>query len=293
MINRYSLKKHPLGFYEIHPKPSVAELSEYYAKKYYQENSGSYKHKYSNEELQYIKVQADIALATIKKYHVMTNMNLLDLGCGEGFFAKAFDEANWKTTLVDFSDDGLRRHNPTLLRHFTQSDLLTYIEKNSKNIQSFDLINLDNVLEHVIDPIGLLSLLRLYMNSNAILRIEVPNDFSAFQDLLVDLGCTDKTWINPLEHLSYFNTHSLKALLKSQGFELVSLQTDFAIEQFLVNQYSNYSKNRGLGKEAHRARVIVTNYIAGQGLDNMITYQEAAANLDFGRLITAYVRVIH
>ena len=290
MTNRYLVKKHPIGFYEIHPKPSVTELREHYAKKYYQESSGSYQHKYSNEELQYFDVSAHLALATIKKYHATTIMSLLDLGCGEGFFAKAFIEENWKTTLVDFSDDGLRRHNPSLLEYFTQSELLSYIEKNRKDIQSFGLINLDNVLEHVIDPVELLGMLKLNMHPSAVLRIEVPNDFSTFQDLLVDLGCTDKTWICPPEHLSYFNTRSLKALIESQGFELISLQTDFPIEQFLISEHSNYWKNRGLGKEAHRTRVTVTNYMAEQGLDKVITYQEAAANLEFGRLITAYVR---
>ena len=290
MTNKYSVKKNPIGFYEIYPKPSVTELSEHYAKKYYQENSGSYQSEYSKEELQYFNVSAELALATINKYQSSTITNLLDLGCGEGFFAKAFSKVNWKTTLVDFSDDGVRRHNPSLLGCFAQADLLTYIEKNSKDIQSFGLINLDNVLEHVIDPIELLGMLKLYMHPSAVLRIEVPNDFSAFQNLLVDLGCTDKTWINPPEHLSYFNTHSLKELLESQGFELFSLQADFPIEQFLLSEHSNYWKNRGLGRDAHRARVKVTNYMAELGLDKMITYQEAAANLEFGRLITAYVR---
>jgi hypothetical protein len=119
----------------------------------------------------------------------------------------------------------------------------------------------------------------------------VPNDFSSFQDLLVELGCTEETWVSPPEHLSYFNTASLKALIENQGFELVSLQADFPIEQFLVNEHSNYWKNRELGKGAHRTRVIVTNYLANKDLDRLIDYQEAAADLEFGRVITAYIRV--
>lgn len=291
MTNKYSLKKHPLGFYEISPKPSATELSEHYANKYYQEMSGSYQHNYSNEELQYFNVSAEIALATIRKYQTSITPNLLDLGCGEGFLANFFSTANWKTTLVDFSDDGLRRHNPSLIGNFIQADLTTYIEKNRENIEAFGLINLDNVLEHVLDPVGLLASLKSYMHSNALLRIEVPNDFSSFQDLLVELGCTEETWVSPPEHLSYFNTAGLKALIENQGFELVSLQADFPIEQFLVNEHSNYWKNRELGKGAHRTRVIVTNYLANKDLDRLIDYQEAAADLEFGRSLTAYIRV--
>ena len=291
MRNKFSLKKNALGYYEISPKPSVMELSQHYAQKYYQDSGGSYRHNYSEEELRYFDLSGEIAFATLRKYQTSTTPNLLDLGCGEGFFANVFSRANWKTTLVDFSDDGLRRHNPSLIGNFIQADLTTYIERNRENIEAFGLINLDNVLEHVLDPVGLLASLKSYMHSNALLRIEVPNDFSSFQDLLVELGCTKETWVDPLEHLSYFNTASLKALVENQGFELVSLQADFPIEQFLVNEHSNYWKNRELGKGAHRTRVIVTNYLANKDLDRLIDYQEAAADLEFGRLLTAYVRV--
>jgi hypothetical protein len=291
MTNKYSLKKHALGFYEVHPKPSLTELSEHYAQKYYQESHGSYELNYSNEELRYFDVCGEIALATIHKYQASITPNLLDLGCGEGFFGNVFSKANWKTTLVDFSDDGLRRHNPSLLGHFTQSDLFSYIGENCKEIESFGLINLDNVLEHVLDPIGLLGILKSNMHPSSLLRVEVPNDFSSFQDLLVKLGCTGETWVGPPEHLSYFNNTSLKAVLENQGFEMVSLQADYPIEQFLVNEHSNYWKNRKLGKGAHLTRVLVTNFLARKSLDRLIDYQEAAADLEFGRVLTAYVRI--
>lgn len=291
MINKFSLKKQPLGYYEVSPKPSVIELSQHYEQKYYQENSGSYQNDYSEDELRYFQLSAEIALATLRKYEISTTPNLLDLGCGEGFFANSFSRKNWKTTLVDFSDDGLRRHNPSLIGNFIKADLTTYIENNQETIEGFGLINLDNVLEHVLDPDALLSSLKTCLHSTAVLRIEVPNDFSSFQDLLVSLGCTEETWVSPPEHLTYFNTASLKAFIESKGFELVSLQSDFPIEQFLINEHSNYWKNRELGKGAHRARVIVTNYLASKDLDRLIDYQEAAADLEFGRLLTAYVRI--
>ena len=291
MSYKFSLKKHSLGYYEVSPKPSVIELRQHYEKKYYQENNSFYQHDYSEEELRYFQLSGEIALATLRKYQISTTPNLLDLGCVEGFFANSFSRKNWKTTLVDFSDDGVRRHNPSLIGSFIKADLTTYIEKNQENIEEFGLINLDNVLEHVLDPAALLSSLKSCVHYNAILRIEVPNDFSSFQDLLINLDCTEETWVSPPEHLTYFNTASLKAFIESQGFELVSLQSDFPIEQFLINEHSNYWKNRELGKGAHRARVIVSNYLASKDLGRLIDYQEAAADLEFGRLLTAYVRV--
>ena len=58
------------------------------------------------------------------------------------------------------SDDGLSRHNPSLLENFIQSDLITYIENKREELSVFDVINLGHVLEHVIDPVGLLSNLK-------------------------------------------------------------------------------------------------------------------------------------
>ena len=291
MNEKFSIIKNPLGFFEVHPKPLTSELRKYYAKKYYQESNGSYAYSYSKDELQYFKVSAEIALRTIYRFLTPKTFKLLDLGCGEGFFADFFCREGWEASLVDFSDNGLKRHNPALLENFVQTDVIKYAEEAKKHLKTFDVINLDNVLEHVIDPIKLLRNLKSKMSDDAILRIEVPNDFSAFQSLLTNLNCTEETWISPPEHLSYFNANSLKALLANQGFVLLSLQADFPIEQFLINKHSNYFKNRDFGRDAHLTRVKVSNYLADKNLDRMIDYQEAAADLEFGRQLTAYVKI--
>ena len=288
---KFSLVKNPTGFYEVNPKPTMIELSEHYAKKYYQQNHGSYSHTYSGEELRYFKVCGRLALKTLLRFSTPKNKKLLDLGCGEGFFSDLFFKEGWKVNLVDFSDDGLKRHNPSLLENFLQSDLVAYLDNEKERLKVFDLINLDNVLEHVIDPIKLLGTIKSNMSSDAILRIQVPNDFSSFQNLLKNLKYTEETWVCPPEHLSYFNANSLKSLIDNQGFDLLSLQADFPIEQFLINEHSNYWRDRKLGKGAHLTRITVTNYLAEKSLDRMIDYQEAAADLEFGRTLTAYVRV--
>ena len=293
MSKKFSLVKHALGYYEVTPKPSIDELNEYYSKKYFQQNNSVYEQTYSEEELRYFNVDAELAIKTIQRFSKFSKRQLLDLGSGEGFFANYFYKQGWKVNLVDFSDDGLQRHNPSLLPNFEQADLLTYLDSKKEEIKAFDLINLDNVLEHVIDPIDLLRKLKNHMSSDALLRIEIPNDFSPFQSLLTNMGCIEENWVLPPEHLNYFNSSSLKSLLESEGFNLLSLQADFPIELFLLNKHSNYWKNRSLGKDAHLTRVLVTNYMAETNIERMIDYQEAAADLEFGRLLTAYVKVAY
>lgn len=285
-----NLRQTEHGYYEIHPKPSLQELKEHYEKKYYQEGCGSYQAHYEEHELHYLTSEAKLAEITVERY-ANCQRSLLDIGCGEGYFSQVFLSQGWEVTCCDFSESGINQHNPSLAPHFIQGDIFNILETMSSEGKDFGLLNLDNVLEHVIDPVGLLHQMRELMSAESVARIEVPNDFSAFQELLVDKGLTNVTWIHPLEHLSYFNSASLKRLLESAGFELLSLQADFPIEQFLVNPNSNYYKDRSLGRSAHETRMLCTSYLVERGAEHYIDYCEAAAKLDYGRQLIAYVKV--
>ncbi|WP_412775779.1 class I SAM-dependent methyltransferase [Thalassospira lucentensis] len=288
MSKKNSLQKNKFGYLEIVPKPQISELKMHYQDKYYQQNRSVYEQSYSEDELLYFENEAELCYGTLRK-HRAVDKKLLDVGCGEGFLAKYFLDRGWDVRCVDFSNYGITRHNPALLPHFQQGDLLEYIDEQAANDCRYSFVNLDNVLEHVLDPEALLEALKKIMDEKSVARIEVPNDFSSFQQLVVDLDCTEQTWISPPEHLSYFNKDSLKSLLNGMGFKIVSLQADFPIELFLLNENSNYWRDRGLGKAAHKARVICSNYLAGQSISSYIDYREAAAELEFGRILTAYV----
>jgi 2-polyprenyl-3-methyl-5-hydroxy-6-metoxy-1,4-benzoquinol methylase len=289
MGKKYTLVRNAIGFFEVEPKPCIEDLQKHYSNKYYQNSHGSYEKSYSESQLKYFLNEGELALKTLKRYAVDTKSSLLDLGCGEGFFASCFKSFGWEVKCVDFSNDGISRHNPSLLPNFTESDLLTYLNSHGSEISKYGLINLDNVLEHLVDPIAMIRTLRGLIKAKTVVRIEVPNDFSSFQSLLVKRGCTEETWVVLPDHLSYFNKDSLLALLESEGFKVRSCQADFPIEQFLLNDHTNYWKDRSLGSAANLARVVVTNYMVEMNIDRLIDYREAAADLEFGRELTVYV----
>lgn len=289
-IKGHSIERNERGFYEISKKPTEAELEAHYREKYYQNASGSYQTLYSEEELAFFQNQAKLCEETILKSD-LKDKKLLDIGCGEGFLCMYFKNQGWTVRCVDFSDFGIRSHNPGVLPFFEQANILTYLDDFNTSVFAPSFVNLDNVLEHVIDPVELLKKVKRVMGPGSIARIEVPNDFSAFQELLLELGCTSETWVNPPEHLNYFNKASLTALLETLGFEIVSLQADYPVEQFLLNEHSNYSGHPDRGKAAHLARVRVTNYLAERNISRLVEYHEAAADLDFGRVLTAYARL--
>lgn len=283
------VKKNKHDFYEISNKPSNSDLVSYYAKKYYQEPTGQYQTGYSEDELTYFFNKGKVCLSTVGK--VNTDIaSLFEIGCGEGFFADFFFQKNIKNIVLnDFSDFGLQTFNPHLLQFLKKIDVCEHIDKMMKTGKYFDLISMDNVLEHVIDPEFLLNSIKSLMHEKSVLRITVPNDFSSFQNMLVREGLTKETWVSPPDHLSYFNSSNLVMFCKSIGFEVHSAQCDFPIELFLANEHSDYYEDRSRGKSAHRARVMCSNYLVNEDIDSFISMSECSAKLQYGRNVTVYL----
>jgi len=281
-----SLKKHEFGFLQVNPLPTLDSLKNFYAEKYYQNSvSSTYSKEYSAEEKDFFNNKAIIASYILDK----PTGSLFDVGCGEGFFPAFFHEHGWTIYGCDFSSFGIEKFNPQLLPFFKQGDIYDVLDSTIKSGQKFDLVNLSNVLEHVIDPIGMLSSLKSLLNPGGLLRICVPNDYSKFQTILVENKCTSDTWYIPPEHLNYFNSDSLRNTLEKSGFDIKKVLCGFPIEMFLLNEHSNYWADRTKGKAAHKTRVIVENHLISQNLNAYIDYCEAAGRLGFGRELTAFV----
>ena len=83
----------------------------------------------------------------------------------------------------------------------------------------FDLITMGHVLEHLPDALEMLEMCRVMLTRKGLLFIEVPN------------LCQPQVQLEPYwtaQHLWYFSTHALEALLMKAGFEVVETQlTDY------------------------------------------------------------------
>ena len=87
----------------------------------------------------------------------------------------------------------------------------------------YDFINLDQVLEHVADPPGLLEHLKTGLAEGGLLRISVPDGRDIKRKLMVENWTADKDdpdsmyEIAPLEHINCFTNYSLTRLASSVG----------------------------------------------------------------------------
>ncbi len=279
--------KDSLGFYRIKVLPSKQELTEYYGKKYYQQDE-HYQHTYSTEELTYITNKIAQKYHEIMKFvPANTPLRMLDIGCGEGWTLKYFKEKNWDVLGIDLSDYGVRNHNPELSDFVIKGDLEVLLAELQDKKEYFDLILTDNVIEHVGDPLNVIQLLHSLTEPGGLLLIEVPNDFSDIQKHLFNTGKVSRPyWVSPPDHLSYFDKDGLNALCEKVGWKTLMNMTDFPIEMFLFNQQSNYVENNKVGKPCHLARIELENIFHSKGVEEANRFYEAAANLGLGRVIT-------
>ena len=284
--------KSEYGYFSIKDLPTQKELEKHYSEKYYQEDSIQYSHEYSNDELKYFEYTAEAAQYIFKNLYYCENNSLLDIGTGEGFFASSFFHNKWNVTTLDYSNYGISNHNADLADTLIQGDIFSSLKNLCAQKQnSFSFINLSNILEHVLDPIELLKTLKLLLAKESLLRISVPNDYSEFQNFLLDKDYSSNTWLCPPDHLHYFTFESLSNLLVSLGYEVVVSMGEFPIELFLTNEASNYVKNREVGKFAHKSRIEVDNFLFEQGIDKYINYYKASAEIGLSRQVVIYARV--
>lgn len=288
------LIKHQLGYWEIAAKPTSTELEQYYADKYYQEAQGSYELEYSEAELRYFRAKLEQRDAILRRYLPASNegaKRLLDVGCGEGYALAYFRKQGWSAKGLDFSSAGVSSKNPDCLDALVTGDVFTLLQSEITAGAAYDVVWLQNVLEHVIDPLDLLKSLRSLVASGGLAVVTVPNDCSAIQRGALDHGHIESAfWVVPPDHLSYFDHISLVNAASETGWECAEMLGDFPVDWFLFHPGSNYVRDKSAGKAAHRARVQLENIIHEQPIDDVLRFWSAAAKLGIVRNITAFLR---
>ncbi|MCX6760664.1 MAG: bifunctional glycosyltransferase/class I SAM-dependent methyltransferase [Candidatus Nealsonbacteria bacterium] len=136
--------------------------------------------------------------------------NLLDVGTATGFFMEIADKRGWKTKGVEFSEYAAQKARDKKLDVRTGTLENAGLEENS-----FNLVTLWDVVEHLSNPKATLSSVYRVLKKDGLIAINTPDSGSFFARIL------NKRWhlIVPPEHLFLFSQKSLAKLLKEIGFE--------------------------------------------------------------------------
>lgn len=144
---------------------------------------------------------------------------LLDVGCGAGFFLKLASQTGYTVKGVEISPYAVdyARHNlglPVFMGELGDADFAP---------ESFDIITLWHILEHVRDPKAFLAQVNRLLKEKGLLAVEVPNIGSS-----VARGAgTNWELMAPKEHFYYFDAVTLQRYLEESGFTIIKTQTFF------------------------------------------------------------------
>jgi 2-polyprenyl-3-methyl-5-hydroxy-6-metoxy-1,4-benzoquinol methylase len=146
---------------------------------------------------------------------------ILDIGCGDGSLLKFLKDSGWQTYGVEFQDS-----SSLYARDVLGLDVFSgRFEEAIYPEDSFDVITLFHVLEHLSNPSGTLKKARSLLHKDGFLLIEVPN-FHSFEAKIFR-----SKWVGisaPL-HLYHFTPRTLQTMLKSCG--LIPVEVGFIPDQ--------------------------------------------------------------
>ena len=283
------LVRNPDGYYEVEPKPSADALAAFYRDRYYGSRDGrsQYAFSYTEEELEHKRISP----AEAERVHGGPPGRLLEVGVGEGFTLDWFAARGWEVRGIDYTDEGLREFFPERLDRLTTGDALELLDRIVQSGERFDLVICNNVIEHVLDPRGLLQRLRGVVAEGGLLRLVAPNDGSWLQHEAVARGLAEpEFWVNAPEHLSYFDAQSLRRVLENNGWAVQDLLAEFPVDLFLLNPDSAYTREKSKGRNCHFARVAFETALYRRSLDELITFRRGCAAAGVGRDLVAYAR---
>jgi predicted SAM-dependent methyltransferase len=132
-----------------------------------------------------------------------TGRSLLDFGCGDGSFLSAARKQGWNCC-------GVERNPPASV----QNDVPVVGSLDELDDSRFDCVAFWHVLEHLDDPVELLTRLRTYVKPGGIVLASVPN-FASWQAQF-----TGASWLHldVPRHLYHFTNRSLTKTFEAAGF---------------------------------------------------------------------------
>jgi len=133
---------------------------------------------------------------------------ILDLGCRDGYLTRYYVEGN-SVIGVDIDKRALRKCSETLGIEVMWLDINEGLPFSSN---SFDVVVVGEVLEHVFSPDNLLKEIRRVLTSNGMLIGSTPNAFHFKNRIRFLIGMPPDTFVDET-HIHHFSLRDIKSLL--------------------------------------------------------------------------------
>lgn len=218
------------GFKFTNPRPEEDKLGEYYKSEEYVSHSNT-KKGFINFTYHMVRKYTLLKkLQLISKY--FKTGNILDIGCGTGEFLNVCKNAKWNTTGIEPSPDARKMAIKNYNLNVKEEIEIKNLEK-----ESYDIITMWHVLEHVPGLNERIEDLKRLIKPNGIIIIAVPNCNS------LDAKVYKEHWAahDVPRHLYHFTPKDIESIFKKHGLKMFRV-LPMVFDSFYVSMLSEKIK---------------------------------------------------
>jgi SAM-dependent methyltransferase len=227
------------GLVSTYPIPEPKLIEEHYCRKFEEGNYALlrlWSHRYLSIYRNYFQLLAK----RLQSYGLpFEGLKVLDVGCFTGDFLELLRKRGADVYGLELQDEAVKIANQKLPGRVFKADVFS---KDFPQLQ-FDIVSVLGVIEHVVDPIGLLVRLSGLIRPRGTLLLQTPDSGSALARLM------GKHWppYAPVEHINLFSKKSLRLLLQRLRYEDIAFKAHWKTLPFAYI----YNMSKNFGPEFH------------------------------------------
>tara|TARA_R110002096_G_scaffold135560_2_gene287606 strand:- start:859 stop:1719 length:861 start_codon:yes stop_codon:yes gene_type:complete len=219
------------GFLETSPLPASDKLSDYYKSEDYISHTDSKRNLFEKAYHVVRRISLKKKLKLINSFS-LENKILLDVGCGTGDFLQTAQNNNWQVSGIEPNEKARAIANKKTNNSVFEIDQLLKFDRDS-----FGVITLWHVLEHLSNLENQITILKKLLKPNGTLIIAVPN-YKSF-----DAKHYAEFWaaFDVPRHLWHFNKESVSKLVAKFQMEVIKIKPMW-FDAFYVSMLSEKYK---------------------------------------------------
>jgi SAM-dependent methyltransferase len=197
------------SFVYVNPRPLPEEVEEIYT---------AHTNPFDQHEYEGLDIERDSLVRLVSRLKaIKPTGRILDMGCGRGDFLRIAKDHGYEVYGSDLSTTKGPHDDIEIFQGFLQDANLPS--------ESFDIIVTRNTLEHIFNPNEDLRELNRLLKPDGLLYVKVPHlNYEEGWRCRAFFGY--KSLFTPPVHLNHFNTSTLNTILKRNGFDHVSWESE-------------------------------------------------------------------
>lgn len=222
------------GFVYVNPRVENEQLTSIYRHNYFKNKDYGYAG-YEQEKRLRVKNFERWLKDAAHYINISKPVYSLDVGCAAGYCLALMKAKGWQVKGLELDEE--------MCANLQQSgyQVSRSLLEDFETLNKFSVITLFDVIEHIPDIDKAFSKLNSLLTDDGVVIMVTP-DYNSFQRKLFG-----KSWFQfkPIEHIQYFNKHSLKAFAERNGLQIIHEKAcgQYADTEFLLNRLRYYHFN--------------------------------------------------